>query len=180
MTDDDDHTQGSSDPILGAGTGGTMRSTASLAPALLGAGQQENTAGGTLLSTSDAARMAEAFRAALRKSPFHFGGGAAAATGAAVAVASSSSHRPPGPSPTGGVEKGEDSHGSSNNNDDDGTVDTSSSSAAAAAGGVGRELLLNELQGEGRSMKSVEGGGGKRWGGFGGGGSGGGGGAGGA
>lgn len=171
-----------SSSIGGASRMRSVGSGSSLAPALvgsaagagagaglgaLGARRRESHVGaidqhddGTTLSTSDAARMAEAFRAALRKSPFNLGGaasttaagGAAAGAGlaAAAADAGSGSSRPPGPSPT-GAEKGDDSHGSSGD-------------SSAIGIGAGRDLLVNELQGEGKSMKDVEGGGGKRWG----------------
>lgn len=183
---------GSADPILGLGGQGSMRGSAGtgLAPVLLGASTAGGSVrsaggggGGTLgvgggrgghrsdedagtLSTSDAARMAEAFRAALRKSPFNFGGAAGGGSGAGSGASPDAdadadadadeplkgATRPPGPSPT-GADKGDDSVDSSGSGGD----------ASVTALGPGRDLLVNELQGEGRSMKSVEGGG-KRWG----------------
>ncbi|GJN94257.1 hypothetical protein Rhopal_007331-T1 [Rhodotorula paludigena] len=150
---------GSEDPILlgGAASAGTRGSRASsraappvgAAAAGYGAKEQQGEKQPTLhgdadasggLSQSDAARMAEAFRAALRKPEYE----AALAAGGVGAAA-----RPgAGPSPTGSPE-GDASGGSGESRD---------------GNGVGRGIMEEELRSEGKSMRSVEGGG-KRWGG---------------
>ncbi|GAA5874745.1 hypothetical protein JCM1840_000421 [Sporobolomyces johnsonii] len=158
---EDEVTNGSRDPILGAAAGGPGSSAgvgggggggrAALAPALLGAGaggaavgavaaaardkDPEKDEGGTI-SQTDAARMAEAFRAALRKPEF-----------LPPPAAESSGESTPGlgPSPTGRAE-GDNSHGSN----------------GEETGILGRELMEDELRSEGKSMKNVDGG--KRWG----------------
>ncbi|TNY17373.1 hypothetical protein DMC30DRAFT_125288 [Rhodotorula diobovata] len=171
---------GSTEPMLGGGAAAGAasrgsRSSSRAAPppagaALLGAGALGGAAaaggggggggGGTrdpekdddnTLSQSDAARMAEAFRAALRKPEYAPAvppvagalGGVGAGMGAVVAGPGA------GPSPTGGRE-GTDSSGSGGSSREDGN-------------GVGRGIMEEELRSEGKSMRSVEGGG-KRWG----------------
>ncbi|GAA5884301.1 hypothetical protein JCM6882_002219 [Rhodosporidiobolus microsporus] len=183
--EDDDLTHGSGDPILGGGFGaggrgssanasmsqvGSVGALGGLAAAGAGAGagalgastgsrdQQQQAADdeGTV-SRSDAARMAEAFRAALRQRPEFpavpsaddspsdsIPGSAIGLGGAAGAAAASDGGAGPGagPSPTGAAE----GDGSGERNE------------------AGRALVEDELRSEGRSMKSVQGGGGKRWG----------------
>ncbi|CDR48749.1 hypothetical protein NBRC10512_002947 [Rhodotorula toruloides] len=154
---EDDFTHGSQDPILGAGgargsaSSGRPRASSSVAGA--GAGTAGGSAAGaaaaplmserdeSMLSHSDAARMAEAFRAALRRPDFPAPGpGVEGAAAAGVAAAGPGA----GPSPTGAA-GGDDSNGSGEGN------------------GVGRGLLEDELRGEGKSMRQVEGRG-KGWG----------------
>ncbi|GAA6017372.1 hypothetical protein JCM10207_005612 [Rhodosporidiobolus poonsookiae] len=170
-TFDDDVTNGSSDPILGAGArarGSTVNSANLASPSSAGFGSGVGVgaaagagalgalaAGGThdpekhdeatTLSHTDAARMAEAFRAALRRPEFVPGEGspegdspsderpASAAAGAGPGA---------GPSPT-GRPGGDESGGSGERNE------------------AGRALVEDELRSEGKSMKSVGGG---RWG----------------
>ncbi|GAA5877620.1 hypothetical protein JCM8547_007123 [Rhodosporidiobolus lusitaniae] len=167
---DDDVTNGSRDPILGSGGGlgrGSTVGGSSVAGGAAGAGGLAGLAAGGVggaaaaaglrdvekqeeegtISHTDAARMAEAFRAALRKQPEFedvpstddsptslVGGDALAAAGASR----------PGASPM-GREEGSGSGQSGEGNE------------------AGRVLVEDELRSEGKSMKSVEGGG-KRWG----------------
>ncbi|GAA5977022.1 hypothetical protein JCM21900_003337 [Sporobolomyces salmonicolor] len=147
---EDEVTNGSRDPILGAAAGVGAGRGGPLAPALLGAGaggaavgavaarrdkDPEKDEGGTI-SQTDAARMAEAFRAALRKPEF---------LPPTAAEASGESAPGLGPSPTGRAE-GDISHGST----------------GEETGILGRELMEDELRSEGKSMRKVDGG--KRWG----------------
>ncbi|CEQ41027.1 SPOSA6832_02711 [Sporobolomyces salmonicolor] len=127
---EDEITNGSRDPILGAAAGGGAGRGGPLAPA-----DPEKDEGGTI-SQTDAARMAEAFRAALRKPEF-----------LPPTAAESSGESAPGlgPSPTGRAE-GDISHGST----------------GEETGILGRELMEDELRSEGKSMRNVDGG--KRWG----------------
>ncbi|BGP35841.1 hypothetical protein JCM10296v2_007693 [Rhodotorula toruloides] len=154
---EDDFTHGSQDPILGAGgargsaSSGRPRTSSSVAGA--GAGAAGGLATGaaavslmserdeSMLSHSDAARMAEAFRAALRRPDFPAPGPEA---DGAVAAGLAAARPGAGPSPTGAA-GGDDSNGSGEGN------------------GVGRGLLEDELRGEGKSMRQVEGRG-KGWG----------------
>ncbi|BGP43926.1 hypothetical protein JCM10449v2_007983 [Rhodotorula kratochvilovae] len=134
---------------VGAGSAATRGSRASsgLAPpiGLAAAGAGAGAAAGgkdaekaeddATLSQSDAARMAAAFRAALRKPEYE-----------APPVPSSPGAGPgAGPSPT-GAQEGTDSSGS-----------------GAGDNEAGRGIMEEELRSEGKSMRSVEGGG-KRWG----------------
>ncbi|BGP28062.1 hypothetical protein JCM10295v2_007049 [Rhodotorula toruloides] len=147
---EDDFTHGSQDPILGAGGArGSASSARPRAPSSV-AGAGAGAAGGfaaggaasplmserdeSTLSHSDAARMAKAFRAALRRPDFPAPvPGAEGATAAGVAAGPGA-----GPSPTGAA-RGDVSNGSGEGD------------------GVGRGLLENELRGEGKSMRQVEG-----------------------
>ncbi|GAA5840237.1 hypothetical protein JCM11251_005955 [Rhodosporidiobolus azoricus] len=165
----DDLTHGSQDPILGGGgigtggrgtpagsmsqiggTAGPGSSFGALSGLAAGAGLGAVTVGGRgrddeddegTVSRSDAARMAEAFRAALRKPP-EFPAVPSADDSPSSEVAAGLAGPGAGPSPT-GAPGGDDS---------------------GESGGRGRALVEDELKSEGRSMKSVEGGGGKRWG----------------
>lgn len=181
---DDDITNGSRDPILGAegGSGSAMSSaiggggragpgalaglaagaggTAAIAAAAKDAEKAEDE--GTI-SHTDAARMAEAFRAALRTQPDFADmpgtddspgesttalGGVAASAAAATrggGAGGEGDERPQGPSPTGAA-MGNQSSGSGDEQNQ-----------------RGRQLAEDELRSEGKSVKSVEGGG-KRWG----------------
>ncbi|GAA5839990.1 hypothetical protein JCM9279_005233 [Rhodotorula babjevae] len=167
---------GSTEPMLGGAAGagaaasaaGTRESRASSRAAppvgLLGAGALGGAAAGgagaaaggakdpekdddNTLSQSDAARMAEAFRAALRK-PEYAPAIPAVAPPLASSVGSGASAGPGGgPSPTGAPEG----------------TDSSRSGGSGDGNGVGRGIMEEELRSEGKSMRSVEGGG-RRWG----------------
>ncbi|GAA5916659.1 hypothetical protein JCM8208_005520 [Rhodotorula glutinis] len=167
---------GSTEPMLGGAAGagaaasaGTRESRASSRAAppagLLGAGALGGAAAGgaaaaaasggkdlekdddNTLSQSDAARMAEAFRAALRK-PEYAPAIPAVAPPLASSVGSGASAGPgAGPSPTGAPEG----------------TDSSGSGGSGEGNGVGRGIMEEELRSEGKSMRSVEGGG-RRWG----------------
>ncbi|BGP20739.1 hypothetical protein JCM10213v2_008902 [Rhodosporidiobolus nylandii] len=150
---EDDVTNGSRDPILGAGgRGSTAGSTShggagtALLAAGVGAGagafagaagkEEKRDAEGNTISHTDAARMAEAFRAALRRPDFPEGEGSPNDSPGEVG-----GEERPGLSPTGGPQ---DSHGS------------------GEEAAKGRALAEEELRSEGRSVRNVEGG--KRWG----------------
>ncbi|GAA5984035.1 hypothetical protein JCM5350_004999 [Sporobolomyces pararoseus] len=149
---------GSREPILGGGGSSAAGSPTSFAPALLGAGtggavlgaataggkekegaeeEEEEKANG--LDRNDAARMAEAFRAALRRPEFPHNGQGTESSGE-----------------SGGLLSG----GGSNGNN----LEESSKDVEEGTPEGGRELIEEELRSEGMSMRDVEGGGGKRWG----------------
>ncbi|GAA5969168.1 hypothetical protein JCM3765_005744 [Sporobolomyces pararoseus] len=144
---------GSREPILGGGNSSVAGSPTGLAPAVLGAGaggaalgaiagggrkekeeeDEEEKSGG--LDRNDAARMAEAFRAALRRPEFPHNGQGTESSGESGGLLSST-----------GNNLGE------SKDVEEGTPEG------------GRELIEEELRSEGMSMRDVEGGGGKKWG----------------
>ncbi|KPV72956.1 uncharacterized protein RHOBADRAFT_55209 [Rhodotorula graminis WP1] len=132
--------------ILGAGALGGAAAGGAAAAAAAGGKDLEKDDDNTL-SQSDAARMAEAFRAALRK-PEYAPAVPAVAPPLASSVGSGASAGPgAGPSPTGAPEG----------------TDSSGSGGSGEGNGVGRGIMEEELRSEGKSMRSVEGGG-RRWG----------------
>lgn len=151
---EDGISQGSREPMLGSGSG-SRGGGGGIAPAVIGGG-----AGGAALGAlavgagkksdeekeeeergldrNDAARMAEAFRAALRRPEFPHNGGTES-SGESQALTGGTNLEGGGTSGGEGEGEGEDP-------------------------GRGRELIEEELRSEGKSMRDVEGGGGKRWG----------------
>ncbi|GAA5823278.1 hypothetical protein JCM3770_003063 [Rhodotorula araucariae] len=151
---------GSAEPILAAGSAATRGSRASSGPSppvglVAAAGAAAGASAGkdaekaaavaaeddTTLSHSDAARMAAAFRAALRKPEYaepdpHSPSPSAPASPVGPGA---------GPSPTGAA------------------AGTDSSGSGLGLNEAGRGIMEEELRSEGKSMRSVEGGG-KRWG----------------
>ncbi|GAA5974625.1 hypothetical protein JCM11641_007029 [Rhodosporidiobolus odoratus] len=160
--DDDDLTNGSRDPILGARgsvSGSAAHSAVAAGAAGPGAGalaagvagkEGEKREDDSTLSHTDAAKMAAAFRAALRKPEFPTGGSSPDESpgepGLPPPVLAGAGAAGPGagPSPR-GARSGDVSEGSGERD------------------AAGRALVEDELRSEGRSMKSVAGGG-KRWG----------------
>ncbi|GAA6006687.1 hypothetical protein JCM11491_003145 [Sporobolomyces phaffii] len=160
-TDDGFSTNGSREPMLGSPStgGGGGGAGLGLAPPLgvaagAGAGgaalgavaggarddsdDEKEESGG--LDRNDAARMAEAFRAALRRPEFpHTGGTESSGESAALTG---------GGEGEGGAGAGEEAKTPGGEGDD----------------GKGRELMEEELRSEGMRMRDVEGGRGKRWG----------------
>ncbi|GAA5943637.1 uncharacterized protein JCM15063_002990 [Sporobolomyces koalae] len=153
-TEDGFSNSGSREPILGSPS--TASGRTGLAPALHSGGaagvgfgaiarnasreedeDDEDEKGG--LDRNDAARMAEAFRAALRRPEFPSNGGTES-SGESQAL-------------TGGnhVDSGDGATGLEATNGE-------------GADGKGRELMEEELRSEGKSMRDVQGGVGKRWG----------------
>jgi len=119
--------------VIGGGAGG-----AALGALAAGAGKkdEEKEEEERGLDRNDAARMAEAFRAALRRPEFPHNTGTES-SGESQALTGGTNLEGGGTS--GGEGEGEDP-------------------------GRGRELIEEELRSEGKSMRDVEGGGGKRWG----------------
>lgn len=159
----------SREPFLGSSPATSGRGPSSLAPAVLGAGgvalggivgaggtkrdeagtdSEDEKQGG--LDRNDAARMAEAFRAALRRPEFPHNGGTESSGESGAGVLSSTT------SNGANRDAREGTHTTDAGRDDvEGEEEPE---------GRSRELIEEELRSEGMSMRDVAGGGGKRWG----------------